>query len=93
MRSDVTATTMAEKKPKKELSHLEVHPGEAGGAAIYHLFTHYEHPKEGPHIFGKNEGPALMAHITKHLGMENPTQGAAANKSAKETSESEAEEV
>lgn len=93
MRSDVTATTMAKKKPKKELSHIEVHPGEAGGAAIYHLFTHYEHPKEGPHIFGKDEGPKLVAHLGKHLGMEMGSQKEAAAKSAKETSGSEAEVV
>lgn len=93
MKSDTTATTMAERKPKKELAHLEVHPGEAGGAAVYHVFSHYEHPKEGPHIFGEGEGPKLMAHLSKHLGMEMGSQKAAAGKSKGETEKSEGEEV
>lgn len=93
MKSDVTATTHAERAPKKELAHMEIHPGEKGGAAVYHSFTHYEHPKEGPHIFGQEEGPKLMAHLGKHLGMEMGSQKAAASKSKSETSGSEAEEV
>jgi hypothetical protein len=93
MKSDVTATTMADRKPKKELAHIEVHPGEAGGAALYHVFTHYEHPKEGPHIFGSEEGQKMVAHLSKHLGMEMGSQKSAAGKSKSETEKSEAEEV
>lgn len=93
MKSDVTATMHSERAPKKELAHMEIHPGEKGGAAVYHVMTHYEHPKEGPHIFGADEGTKLAAHMGKHLGMEMGSDKAAASKSKSETESSEAEEV
>jgi hypothetical protein len=68
MKSDVTATTHKERKPKKVLSHLEIHEGEDGGHVVKHNFTHYEHAPE-EHVFGKGEGPELLAHVAKHMNI------------------------
>jgi hypothetical protein len=57
----------------KRLHHLEVHRGEDGGHRIVHHYHDdgmaYHPPKE--HLFGKDEGPEVMAHIAKHAQIEH----------------------
>ena len=57
----------------KTLRRLEITPGKNGGHSVNHVFNYNAGP--GPshsaeeHIFGASEGPALVAHIVKHLGI------------------------
>jgi hypothetical protein len=60
----------------KTLRRLEVTPGKNGGHSVNHVFNY--NPGPGPshpdeeHIFGASEGPKLMAHLQKHLGIKAP---------------------
>lgn len=56
------------KKPAKVLDHMRVMPAENAGAIIEHHFTKFEHEPER-HVFGKEEGAKMAAHVMKHAGM------------------------
>lgn len=88
MKSDVTATTHKERKPAKVLSHIEIHEGENGGHVVKHSFTHYEHAPE-EHVFGKGQGPELLAHVAKHMNIpaKGESAGSEENVSGKEGAE------
>lgn len=64
------------KKPPKEFSHMEIHPGEDGGAVVTHHFTSYEHKPE-MHPFSDGDGHKLAAHIEKHIGIAMPGKSVA----------------
>ena len=57
----------------KRIHHLEIHNGEDGGHRVVHHFHDdgmaYYPPKE--HMFGKDEGHEVMAHVAKHAGIEH----------------------
>lgn len=60
-----------EEKPKgAKLHHLEIHPGDGrrGGHIVEHHMhgngMDYKPPMK--HVFGKDEGPEMMAHIARH---------------------------
>jgi len=67
-----------EKRSYKKLHHVEIEPvkGENGG----HVVTHHYHSdgmayhKPETHIFGKEDGPELMAHLQKHLKIQGEAQ-------------------
>lgn len=67
-RSDVTATTHREPKPKKEFSHLEVKHAENGGHIVTHHFTHFNYKPED-HVFGDGEGGKMLGHVGKVMGV------------------------
>jgi hypothetical protein len=74
--ADTMASTHAQRKPKKELSHIEVREGESGGHVMTHIHTHpMDHPAE-EHIFGKGEGMAAHEHLATHLSMPMTNVGA-----------------
>lgn len=58
-----------EKKPKKELEHLRIEKAENGGHIVSHHFAGFEHEPES-HVFAKDEGPEMMDHVAKHMGVE-----------------------
>lgn len=57
----------------KRLDHLRVSMGEGGGHVVEHHYAEdgmqYHKPKT--HVFGKDEGSDLMAHIGKHMGVQS----------------------
>jgi hypothetical protein len=60
----------------KVLRHIEIRPGKTGGHLVRHVFAYStgpgpSHPDE-EHVFGASEGPKLMAHLQKHLGIKAP---------------------
>ena len=61
----------------KRLSHLEVHMGEDGGHRIVHHYKDdglaYHRPTE--HLFGKDEGKEVMAHIAKIARIHHEPEG------------------
>ena len=72
------AKAEVKKEGKSKLHHLRVHPHKGG-----HMVTHHAHNTEryGPeheekpmatHVFGKEEGEALMKHIAKHAKVVMP---------------------
>jgi hypothetical protein len=74
--ADTMATTFKEKKPKKVLSHIEVHEAENGGHILTHIHTHsFDHPNE-EHVFGKGEGMAAHQHLATHMNMPMTNVGA-----------------
>lgn len=86
MKSDVVATTHAERKAPKVVDHIEIHPTMNAGHRVEIHHTHsYDHPPivkqfEGPHEAVSLPKGHVLAHIGKQLGMESSDQGAAANK-------------
>jgi hypothetical protein len=66
-----------QKKPKKELSHVEVHMGEKGGHVVKHIFQQNYEPTDmasqtnEEHIFGAGEGEKLLDHLKKHLSIKS----------------------
>lgn len=67
--ADVGASTFKERKPKKELSHIEVHEGENGGHIMTHVHTHpMDHPNV-EHVFGKGQHMEAHKHLAEHLAM------------------------
>jgi hypothetical protein len=74
--ADTTASTFKERKPKKELSHIEVHEGENGGHILTHVHTHsFDHPNED-HVFGKGQGPEAHEHLASLMNMPMANTGA-----------------
>lgn len=78
---DETATPAPKGAGKKTLQAIRVIKGTAGG----HIASHEFAPNPGgpsvpdePHPFGASEGPKLLAHLSKHLGIKAPTAGAGA---------------
>ena len=56
---------------KKELDHLRVSEAENGGHVVEHYFASnggsWHEPE--PHVFGKGEGQAMLAHVAKHMNV------------------------
>lgn len=71
----------AEKKPKKEISHMRITEGEKGGHSVEHHFTHYSHEPES-HVFGKSEGNEMLLHIAKHAHVEHTLRPSGAEEMA-----------
>jgi hypothetical protein len=82
----------APKKMPKELEHIRLTPAENGGVSAEHHFTSYEHKPE-MHVFAAGQHKELMAHLQKHLGMENPgrAKGTVASPASGEAGENEEE--
>ena len=58
------------KKPPKVFKSMVLKHAENGGHIAEHHFENYEHEPE-PHVFGKDEGHKLLAHVAKHMGIEH----------------------
>jgi hypothetical protein len=60
-----------EKRSYKKLEHIEIKPvkGENGGHMVTHHMQNEGMAYKAPevHMFGKDEGPEMMAHLSKHL--------------------------
>jgi hypothetical protein len=56
----------------KVLDHLRVKEAEGGGHTVEHHYAEdgmmYHKPKV--HVFGKDEGAELMAHVSKHANVQ-----------------------
>lgn len=61
-----------DKKPPKQLDHLEVKEAENDGHVVTHHFTNYEHKPEN-HVFGKGQGEAMVSHIRENMGLPKPS--------------------
>ena len=73
--ADVGASTHKARKPKKEISSLEITKGESGGHVMTHRFTHMEHAPE-VHVFGASEGSQAMKHVAEHMDIPMADVGA-----------------
>jgi hypothetical protein len=68
-----------EKRSYRQLEqiHIKKVKGPNGGHLVMHHFapseTAYHKPQE--HMFGKDEGSDLMAHLAKHLGVKGEASG------------------
>jgi hypothetical protein len=68
--------TSPEKRSYKKLSHIEIKPvkGENGGHIVTHHYQSdgmsYKAPET--HMFGKDEGSEMMAHVAKHMKVSMP---------------------
>lgn len=66
----------------KEIRRIEIEPAENGGHTVTHHYkeshsknrnshagiaTHYEEPEH--HVFGKNQGHEMLAHVANHLAI------------------------
>lgn len=58
-------------KGKKELSDISIRKGEKGGHVVSHNFESNgpEWHKPEIHVFGESEGPAMMEHVVKAMGV------------------------
>lgn len=70
---------------QKELHCLSIYPGDNGGARVVHKFKpkaskrgggmsgglYMDRPEPEEHIFGKEEGHAMIQHIAKALPVKN----------------------
>lgn len=63
---------------KKEIRRIEIEPAENGGHTVTHHFKprekaskglsyEYDHPAPETHVFGKNEGHQMLAHVARNL--------------------------
>jgi hypothetical protein len=93
---------------KKMIRRMEIEPAENGGHMVTHHFkempTHsgkigmgmaYQEPEK--HVFGENEGHAMLAHIANHLAIpesmgEKKEEMAPEKESAEETGGYDADE-
>jgi hypothetical protein len=88
--ADTMATTHRERKPPKQLSHIEVHEGENGGHILRHVHTHsMDHPSED-HIFGKGQSSAAHEHLATSLNMPMTDVGAGEGSEEKQIESKEA---
>jgi hypothetical protein len=85
----------AAKEPKAKLHHLRIHPHKGGHLVTHHaahpMGGHEEHPFAS-HVFAKEDGAGLMAHIAKHGKVLNPEmvgEGERQEGPAEETKEGE----
>lgn len=62
---------------KKKIDHLRIHRADNGGHLIEHHFESSSGPYQEPeqHVFAKDEGEKLMAHVAHHMGVE-PSESA-----------------
>jgi len=90
--ADTMASTHKERKPKKVLSHIEIHEAENGGHTIRHHFTHYEHAPE-EHVFGKGESMKAHEHIASAMNMPMKDVGAGEDDEETEVESKEAAEA
>jgi hypothetical protein len=73
-----------DRKPKqKKLHRISVERAKNGGHTVEHTFRSgpdvgYEQPVT--HVFGKKDGGALMAHLKRHLGIQDGLGGGVADK-------------
>lgn len=58
-------------KERKKLDHIRVKKAKGGGHMVEHHFASqrnsYSEPE--PHVFGKDEGDKLLAHVGKVMGI------------------------
>jgi hypothetical protein len=59
------------KEVKKELRHIELRKSANGGVIAEHVHNMYDGLNK-PHTFAAGEGEKLMAHLSKHLGINFP---------------------
>ena len=59
------------KAGKKELRSIEISKAENGGHIVEHRFENGDGPYHSPeqHVFGKDEGAKLTAHLKEHMGI------------------------
>ena len=79
--AEIREAAAPEKRSYKKLHHIEIEPvkGENGGHIVTHHFhtDGMEYKKPEVHMFGKDEGSELVAHLSKHLkiaGKEEPEE-------------------
>lgn len=90
--ADVGASTHKERKPKKAISHIEVHEGEDGGHIMRHVHTHYEHPPE-EYVFGKGQSMEAHKHLAEHMNLPMTDVGAGEGSEEKTLESKEAAET
>ena len=71
---------------KRKLSHLEVRKAKNGGHIVRHHFANFEHEPE-EHTFGADEGEAMIAHVSKHMGVKAEAKEEAAEPEEEEEGE------
>lgn len=68
---------------QKCIEHLRITPAENGGHTVKHEYKRqpaktgggmsgsigYDYPRSEEHVFGKDEAPKMMAHVSKALGL------------------------
>lgn len=64
------------KSQGRKLDHLRIHKGEGGGHIVEH---HYQDDgmvfhKPAQHVFGEDEGPEMLQHVAKHMGVSGPSK-------------------
>jgi hypothetical protein len=64
------------KSQGRKLDHLRIHKGEGGGHVVEHHFQEdgLMYHKPASHVFGADEGPEMLQHVAKHMGVTNPEQ-------------------
>lgn len=70
---EVRESVSKERGPYKKLHHMEIEP--VKGANGGHIVTHHyqsegmDYHKPQTHLFSKEEGSEMLAHVAKHLGV------------------------
>lgn len=67
------AESTKHKTPPKVLDHLEIHPKMGGGHIVKHVYSSYDHPSKEVHFNEEGKakgGEHIMAHLSKHAGIE-----------------------
>ena len=64
------------KEGKAKLHHIRIHPHKGGHLVTHHNESEYGHEEKpsASHVFAKEDGHALLAHIAKHAKIEAPTE-------------------
>lgn len=72
----------------KMLHHIEIHPAENGGHTVSHHYREMSrdpkahsgvsmmHHEPETHVFGKEEGHDMLAHVANHLKIAEPKEEA-----------------
>lgn len=74
----------AERKGRKIISHIEIHPVLGGGHMVKHVFSSFDHPPREYH-FAPNESVRAINHVARYSGLAMP--GAHASGQAGESDE------
>jgi hypothetical protein len=76
--------------PAPKLRSIEISPGADGGHSVQHHMDFGDGPYLGQpksFVFGSTEGPALAAHLSKHLGIKGIKPRNTAQKNVAEAEE------
>ena len=67
----------SERRGRRKLHHLEVHPAHNGGHAVHHHYHQGDGAYREPavHVFGPEEGHEMMKHIAKHAKVKDGWPG------------------